>query len=160
VAKKKTGRPTKYRPDMPDRVREYIRNHEALGDVVPTVPGLACHIGTCEKTIFNWGEEHPEFLRALSELHSAQHAKLVAGGLAGTYNATIAKLILSSNHGYRERTDITTNDEPIGAPMIVLPELPKPVESKVRREAFEASKTIGQGASLALPEPQALAEAQ
>jgi len=158
MGKKKTGRPTKYRPDMPDRVREYIRNHEALGDVIPTIAGFACQLGVSERSVYEWADKHSVFSQALEELKSAQHAKLVAGGLSGTFNATIAKLILATNYGYRERTDITSDNEPIGAPMIVLPELPKPVES------IEASKTIGRGASLALPGPvkeaQALAEAQ
>jgi len=159
VAKKKTGRPTKYRPDMPDRVREYIKNHEALGDVIPTIAGFACEAHVNKDTLYEWAAGHPRFSDALDELRYIQERKLLSGGLEGSYNPTIAKLILATNHGYKERTDITTNDEPIGAPMIVLPELPKPVESKVRRGAFEASKTIG-----ALPEPvkeaQALAEAQ
>jgi len=147
VAKKKTGRPTKYRPDMPDRVREYIRNHEALGDVIPTIAGFACEAHVNKDTLYEWAAGHPTFSDALDELRYVQERKLLSGGLEGSYNPTIAKLILATNHGYKERTDITTNNEPIGAPMIVLPELPKPVECKVRRGAFEATKTIG-----ALPE--------
>ena len=34
-------------------------------------------------------------------------------GLSGDYNSTIAKLILSTNHGMREGTDITSDNKPI-----------------------------------------------
>ncbi len=39
--------------------------------------------------------------------------RLIDMGLSGVYNSTIAKLILSSNHGMRERLDKTSDDKPI-----------------------------------------------
>ena len=38
-------------------------------------------------------------------------------GLQGSYNPTIAKVLLTK-HGYREGTDITTNDKDLPMPLL------------------------------------------
>jgi hypothetical protein len=38
---------------------------------------------------------------------------LIQNGLKGEYNATITKLMLSSNHDYKEGSDITSGGQPI-----------------------------------------------
>jgi hypothetical protein len=48
---------------------------------------------------------------------------LINKGLRGLYNSTIAKLILSSNHGLREGTDITTRGDKIQQEPISLEEM-------------------------------------
>ena len=115
------ARPTKYTQNMPEKVRAYIKK---CPDALPSIPGFACKIGVCESTIHNWEKEYPKFLVALRELHTAQHNTLLNKGLTGKYSATITKLILSSNHGYRERSE--TRDEP-------LPDDPMSMESIVER---------------------------
>ena len=40
-----TGRPRTYKPDMVEKARRYIANHEDFDDPVPTVAGLACVSG-------------------------------------------------------------------------------------------------------------------
>jgi hypothetical protein len=107
------GRPSKYTPDMPDRCRAYIKNYASFGNRLPAQPGFGLTVGVSEKTVANWGKEHPEFLLALEELHSAQHQILLDKGLGCEFSSTITKLVLSSNHGYKERTDTTTADEKI-----------------------------------------------
>ena len=109
------GRPTKYGPDIPERLEGYMSN---CPDTLPSKCGFAVFVGVCENTLTNWGREHPEFLRALRRLHTRQHAELINRGLNGTYNASLAKLILCSNHGHRERSDQTSGNERI-APQIV-----------------------------------------
>ncbi|MFH1613635.1 MAG: terminase small subunit [Planctomycetota bacterium] len=107
------GRPSKYTPDMPDRCRAYIRNYASFGNRLPAQPGFGQSVGVSEKTVANWGKEHPEFLLALEELHSAQHQILLDKGLGCEFSSTITKLVLSSNHGYKERTDTTSAGEKI-----------------------------------------------
>jgi hypothetical protein len=46
-------------------------------------------------------------------LRAKQADRLLNNGLAGTYNSTIAKVLLTK-HGYREGIDATTNDKDIG----------------------------------------------
>ena len=104
------GRPTKYTPDMPGQLEGYMSN---CPDTLPSKCGFAVSVGVCDNTLTNWGNEYPEFLRALRRLHTRQRAELMNRGFNGTYNTAIAKLILCSNHGYKERADQTSGDKPI-----------------------------------------------
>ena len=52
--------------------------------------------------IYDWEKIFPEFGHALDKIRAEQQNRLIDNGLAGTYNSTIAKLILACNHGMRE----------------------------------------------------------
>ena len=106
------GRPTKYTPDMPDRLEAYVRN---CPDELPSKTGFATLVGVHENTIGNWGKKYPEFLWALRRLHTLQHAQLINRGLEGSYDAALAKLMLCSNHGYGGRRDADTDDNLVTA---------------------------------------------
>ena len=105
-----SGRPTKYTPDMIDRLEGYMRNCQ---DDLPSKAGFAIFVGVHVNTMDNWGRKYPEFLWALERLHTLQHAELLDKGLAGEYNSTICKLLLINNHGYGKRRDTTSRDTPI-----------------------------------------------
>jgi len=83
---------------------------------LPTLEGFAVFIGVNKTTLYEWEKDHEEFSNALDLIRSEQQERLINNGLAGTYNSTIAKLILSSNHGMREKTDtdVTSGGERIG----------------------------------------------
>lgn len=76
-------------------------------EVCPTVCGLACYLGYSEKTIYNICERSDAFLQTVEAIGSKQHTLLMAKGLSGDFNATITKLLLSSNHGHSEKTEST-----------------------------------------------------
>lgn len=80
---------------------------------LPTIGGFARYLGVSEKTLHNWAESRKGFRFALNKIKTEQKERLINMGLAGTYNPTIAKLILSSNHGMREKVDNTTDGKPI-----------------------------------------------
>lgn len=82
---------------------------------LPTIYGFALYVGVSEKTVGNWGKVHKKFRRALDKIKNEQKQRLVNMGLSGDYNSTIAKFILSSNHGMKERKDLTSDDEPINS---------------------------------------------
>lgn len=106
MAQSKGGRPTKFGDDMLEKAYDYLENHVTYGDPVPNIAGLADELGICEKTCYNWAEKHPSFLQSLDRLKTKQHRKLLSGGLLNELNATIVKLGLTNNHGYRERTEV------------------------------------------------------
>jgi len=56
---------------------------------------------------------HPEVQKGIEKIMNEQLTRLIDRGLEGTYSSTIAKLMLSSNHGMREKSDVTTDDNPI-----------------------------------------------
>ena len=76
---------------------------------IPTVEGLSLYLGVNRDTVFEWAKHHQVFSDSLADLVNKQKQMLISGGLGGYYNPTIAKLILSANHGMIERTDVTSD---------------------------------------------------
>lgn len=129
---KNNGRPSEYSEDVLRQVDIYLSTcrdrkskfHKTVGlrsDTyeeritvkLPSVEGFAKFLGVSRKTIYNWSDTYEEFAEKLDEILSEQKIRLISNGLAGMYNPIIAKLILSSNHGMRERVDATTDDKPL-----------------------------------------------
>lgn len=89
---------------MLEKVAEYIEIHESLGDHIPMAAGLADFLGVSKRVLYDWADKHPKFLHMLDKMNGAQERKLISNGLDGTYQPTIAKLILSK-HGYHDKVD-------------------------------------------------------
>jgi len=106
------GQPTKYDDVMPARADLFLEKRKQ-DNTLPTRAGLAVFLGVCKTTLENWAEKYPEFLGSLGKLKAIQEDDLITRGLKSEYNSTICKLMLSSNHGYCERTDTTTGGEKI-----------------------------------------------
>lgn len=130
------GRPEEYKEEYISKVDEYIKEnqdeyeeyHKTRGDKsdtferiikvkLPSVEGFAYYLDVSKKSLYNWSKEYPEFLHALGKIEKEQQKRLINGGLSGEYNSTIAKLILSANHGMREKTDITSDNKVLPQPI-------------------------------------------
>ena len=74
------------------------------------------------RSLLDW-RKHKEFSLSLDRIVEAQKKVLLNKGLSGEYNPTIAKLILSANHGMSEKTetDITSKGEKIELIEFVFP---------------------------------------
>lgn len=81
---------------------------------IPTKGGLAKYLGINRDTIYDWSSKYPEFSDIIEALGSEQEDRLINNSLAGTYNPTIAKVLLTK-HGYNDKTetDITTKGDKI-----------------------------------------------
>ena len=119
MAKNKGGRPTKYDPKFIEAVDEYLAFATKDNMHMPKVESFAIRIGVSKKTLYNWAEKYPLFLHALERIMMFQAERLIDDGIYGgkEVNATIVKLLLQNNHGYKERSDITTNDKDIPTPI-------------------------------------------
>ena len=103
-----------------DQLEEYVKTQgvqstswgRAWTVNLPSREGFAKYIKVPLRTMKGW-YIHEEFSHALEEIDAEQKIRLMHGGLSDTYNPTIAKLILSSNHGMKERYDGTTDDKPL-----------------------------------------------
>lgn len=100
------GRPSKYTDELQARAEEYISTYAELGDVVPTVVGLALFLGVSTSTVYNWASEEvsQEFLDIFMRVEQLQHQRLVNNGLAGTFNPAITKMMLTK-HGYSDKIE-------------------------------------------------------
>jgi len=120
-----TGRPSKYSEEILERTEQYIESCEddLANKIVnlPTIEGLAYELKVNKTTIYEWRKIHEDFSNLIADLLAKQAKALVNCGLAGTYNSTIAKVLLTK-HGYREGQDITTMDEKLSTGVIMLPQ--------------------------------------
>lgn len=126
------GRPSAYDPKYIDMVDEYLSTcgeeedvfHKTVGESsnsyervwkvkLPKIEDFAMMIGVNKTTLYEWENVHPQFSNALDKIRGKQHQMLIDGATSGRYNSTISKLILSSNHGYREKSDVTTDGKAI-----------------------------------------------
>lgn len=116
------GRPSEYKSEYIGMVEHYLADKEdtlteqgKLQVRLPTTDGFARYLGVARSSLYLWEKSHPEFSDALDKIRNEQQERLLNMGLSGDYNPTIAKLVLSSNHGFREKSeqDITSAGKPI-----------------------------------------------
>jgi len=110
------GRPTSYSDEIVKEAWNYIAfsNDVEKGDKVtvrlPTIEGLALHLEISRSTLYLWQKEHEEFSDIIETLLQKQAQTLVNNGLQGTYNPTIAKVLLTK-HGYTDKQEIDQKTE-------------------------------------------------
>lgn len=130
------GRPSEYPGDiaMGKMVELYLKECETKKNL-PTRAGLAVYFGVCKATITNWEKKSEVLLGALGLLKAKQEESLVNKGLRNEYNSTITKLMLSSNHGYKERTDNTSGDKALQPAIVNFADLaPKQNKDEMTQE--------------------------
>lgn len=102
---KKIGRPSELAECL-DKAKNYLLgDYKTVGDIVPSVAGLACYLGKHKSTMYSYAEQSQAFSDTLAAIKTLQENRLINGGLNGSFNSTITKLMLA-NHGYREKQDI------------------------------------------------------
>lgn len=105
------GRPSLLdnKKELIDRIMDYIENHLEVGDVVPSIAGLACELMVTRETVYKWSRDDNDISDTLAILNQRQERLLTSGGLSSTMNPTITKLMLA-NHGYSDKVDNTSSD--------------------------------------------------
>lgn len=120
------GRPTDYRPEFAQEMLDFFGDGEAVsesedksGRVVmkplrlPTFERFASDINVAKSTLYDWAERkakdtgelmHPEFAYAFTRCRQIQADMLMQGGLFGSYNPVISKMLLAANHNIVEKT--------------------------------------------------------
>lgn len=130
----KMGRPTKYDPSLCEKVDEYLalkqdeykqiiidtgegepKSVTKLKVSLPTVSGFSLFLDVNESTLYEWKGKYEDFSKSLGKIVKEQKDRLVDMGLSGEYNSTIAKLILSSNHGMSDKIQHDASEDLIDA---------------------------------------------
>lgn len=128
MIKNKGGRPTKYSKELISKVDEYLLQcrdeeyefHKTRGEKsdsyeekikvhLPTIEDYATFINVHVDSINIWEKKHKKFSEALDKIRKEQKKRLLDKSLDGRYNPTIAKLILSANHGMHEKSVLDSN---------------------------------------------------
>jgi hypothetical protein len=108
-----SGRISDYTPELVEKAWHYADGGwQEVGDLVPSVAGLACEIGVSRETCYAWAKDETKvFSDILSVIAKSQERQLLRGGLSSAFNASITKMILTK-HGYSDRveTDHTSSD--------------------------------------------------
>jgi hypothetical protein len=107
------GRPTIYSDALMQKAREYVEgDYDTIySHSIPSHLGLCEALSITKSTLYKWaGEEGKEaFADILARCNAKQHNILIAKGLSGDFNASIAKLVLGK-HGYHDRVESTGAD--------------------------------------------------
>jgi len=108
------GRPTKLTQEFINKADEYMDCWEELGEAIPSIAGLAVYTRVSRDSIHEWtnniplsvsGEISSSFSDIIDSLTATQELKLLSGGLSGSMNATITKLILHK-HNYSDKAEV------------------------------------------------------
>jgi hypothetical protein len=106
------GRPSEYNDKILEKAKKYITSCRDSKDEVniPTIEGLSLYLGITRETVYDWKSKYDEFSDIVVAVMSEQGKRLINKGLSGTYNSTIAKLLLSK-HGYKEQIGLSGEGE-------------------------------------------------
>lgn len=113
------ARPTKLTKELVEKARRYIDVEVAYSGLysqdLPQIASLAIYLDVSRDSLYEWEKlDTPlggDFSDILEKVKATQEYKLVGKNLDGTYNATIAKMLLSSKHGYVERSQVDEKSE-------------------------------------------------
>ena len=103
------ARPTDYSSEILDSAIRYINGGwKDCGDKVPTVVGLAAEIGVARSTCYAWAKDvdKREFSDILTRVEEVQERSLVNGGLSGSFNPAVTKMMLTK-HGYSDKQELS-----------------------------------------------------
>lgn len=119
------GRPTLLTPELIEKAKGYLATcvdyedqWERIRTKLPSIEGLSIYLDCARESLTNWSTEESDlgkaFLGILEDIRKEQASRLLNSGLDGSYNSTIAKLILGK-HGYvdEKHNDHTSGGKPI-----------------------------------------------
>ena len=106
------GRPSEYTDEVVKKSLYYLADgYKDLGDIVPSVAGLACFLGRPRNRLYEWAKRYDDFQDMLNSIATLQERMLINGGLGGDFNPAISKLMMAK-HNYSDKIeqDVTSSD--------------------------------------------------
>ena len=111
VKKNPVGRPSELAESLIMAEKYLNGGYEDVGELVPTVAGMACFMKKRRDTMYEYAKKSKEFSDILEGVLAIQEVKLISRSLDGTFNSTITKLLMTK-HGYSDKIeqDNTSSD--------------------------------------------------
>jgi hypothetical protein len=110
---KKTGRPTKYKPEYCQEIIKYfsIKHYVKVGkkqvaNPIPLLKTFAVRIGVTFETLAEWCREHKEFSVAYTVAKHLQEDMLISNTLKGLYDSRFAIFAAKNMIGWVDRTEV------------------------------------------------------
>ena len=98
-------RPIEKTAEIMEAAKQYSNGGwQEKGEAIPTVAGLALHLGKSRETLYRWAAEDADFADIMEQVKAWQEMALINGSLSGSLNATISKLLLAK-HGYSDKVE-------------------------------------------------------
>lgn len=110
------GRPTKYIPEIIfPKIEEYLAMTGKENMSLPSIEGLAAHLGITSETVRDWADKNPEFSLTVKRIAEKQKLQLMEDGMYGgkEVNASMAIFLLKANHGMKDgsgQTNVQVNN--------------------------------------------------
>lgn len=138
---KKTGRPSKYTPQMCERIITYFdiepytkkeveyitKKGKKLTKTVieandlPTLDGFCVSINIAKNTLQNWRKKYKDFEYACQRAKTLQKHIWLTNSFKGLYATAFTIFAGKNMFGWRDRQDITTGDKELAGPIPYLP---------------------------------------
>lgn len=114
MIKAKIGRPTKYKPELINKVYNYLKMKKE-DNGLPTTEGLASFLEINTDTLWEWGKKYKSFSEAIKKLKEEQRSMLQELSLKNKWNPTMGIFLLKNNHGFTDHrnVDVTSKGEKI-----------------------------------------------
>lgn len=106
------ARPTDYSEEIVTAAQAYFDlPRPSTDEVIPTIEGLALHLGIDRTTVYAWIKEEGKesFSHIVKNILQKQAKTLINNGLLGTFSGSITKVMLTK-HGYREGIETSGPD--------------------------------------------------
>lgn len=115
---RKTGRPTKYKPEYCQKIIEFFdvpllelyKDNLGLTKEKPTslkfLFEFAKSIGVNDDTLNEWSHKHVEFSAALKAVEKLRERHLVNNALEGRYNSTAFIFTMKNILGWRDKSEV------------------------------------------------------
>ena|SRR3990167_2788660 len=123
--KRPRGRPSSMTPEILKKAGKYLewceKNPLEGNKKMPRLPslaGLTRFLNVSRESIRNWANGHEDFNTIFESVKVEQEKMLIEYGLFGKCNSLMAKFMLSAQHGYREKTDLTSNGRALPTPIL------------------------------------------
>lgn len=135
------GRPTKYDPKYCDALIEFFnveptreglkittyKNGTTVEDEVEYPNSMPHFISFCDEigigitTFYRWVEKHKAFRASYERAKAYQERHLVDNALLNNYNSGFSSLVAKNWLGWKDRSDVTTDDEKIDGLQVYKP---------------------------------------